>query len=503
MATCAPGIDPAWLALSRLRRRRLDASIAICDSVLQSNPFDLAVWYVKVRSLTNKMWIDESEVDSDGIGDALLDSNAVQKNARPGTSLSAPTGNGSGPPRPMSSNGRPMSGFGRPSTAARPATGSVEAAFGNSRPGTSRPVTSSGRFVRLGTASLKQEPGGPFLDIERMDLNKYVNRPPLARVLAEYCWFVDRNVRKCHELCELASRKCKRTDWWWEQRLGKCYFALSMMRDAEEALQNSLKLQPMLSTHFDLAKVFLKIDQPINALRVYAHASESASMCGDTFLLLQQARVHEDLGDNEQASQIHKRVLQLDSSSVEAIASLGAYQFYCNQPELALRYYRRLLQTGEQSVELWNNVGLCCFYAGQYDFTLACFERALQLADDQTSADVWYNISHLAVGMGDATMAKQALTVATSVDTSHAESLNNLGVLEVKRDKKGEARDLFLSAQEFAPHNFEPSYNIALLAYKAGQYQESFRNVEKALSLYPQHTESLEMLEMLKKKLAR
>ena len=138
-----------------------------------------------------------------------------------------------------------FAGFGRPSTAARPATGartpslpqcksvtfesgSVEAAFGNNRsppeprrpkckpltiscrPGTSRPVTSSGRFVRLGTASLRQEPGGPFLDIERMcfpsarpffrytlhacaaaivatnqlnmDLNKYVNRPPLARV---------------------------------------------------------------------------------------------------------------------------------------------------------------------------------------------------------------------------------------------------------------------------------------------------------------------------------
>ena len=59
-----------------------------------------------------------------------------------------------------------------------------------------------------------QEPGGPFLDIERLDLNKYVNRPPMARVLADYCWFVDRNVRKCHELCELASRKCRRTDWW-------------------------------------------------------------------------------------------------------------------------------------------------------------------------------------------------------------------------------------------------------------------------------------------------
>jgi hypothetical protein len=30
---------------------------------------------------------------------------------------------------------------------------------------------------------------------------------------------------------------------------------------------------------------------------------------------------------------------------------------------------------------------------------------------------------------------------------------------------------LILDAQEFAPHNYEPSYNIALLANKAGQYQ--------------------------------
>jgi hypothetical protein len=71
------------------------------------------------------------------------------------------------------------------------------------------------------------------------------------------------------------------------------------------------------------------------------------------------------------------------------------------------------------------------------------------------------------------------------------ESLNNLGVMELKRDKKGEARDLFSSAQassctwfvaglsmtrllmsqEYAPHNYEPCYNIALLANKAGQFQ--------------------------------
>ena len=46
----------------------------------------------------------------------------------------------------------------------------MESAFAGNRPGTTRPVTSSGRFVRLGTASMKSEPGGPFIDVNKLDL---------------------------------------------------------------------------------------------------------------------------------------------------------------------------------------------------------------------------------------------------------------------------------------------------------------------------------------------
>ena len=53
---------------------------------------------------------------------------------------------------------------------------------------TARPVTSaSGRYVRLGTASMLTEPGGPFLDVSKLDLNKYAQKPALARVLFESC----------------------------------------------------------------------------------------------------------------------------------------------------------------------------------------------------------------------------------------------------------------------------------------------------------------------------
>ena len=40
------------------------------------------------------------------------------------------------------------------------------------------------------------------------------------------------------------------------------------------------------------------------------------------------------------------QVLQLDSSNVEAIACLGSFHFYTDQPEIGLRYFRRLLQMG-------------------------------------------------------------------------------------------------------------------------------------------------------------
>ena len=52
---------------------------------------------------------------------------------------------------------------------------------------------------------------------------------------------------------------------------------------------------------------------------------------------------------------------------------------------------------GVYNAEIFNNIGLCCFYAQQFDMALSCFERALSLASDDNMADVWYNISHVAV----------------------------------------------------------------------------------------------------------
>ena len=60
--------------------------------------------------------------------------------------------------------------------------------------------------------------------------------------------------------------------------------------------------------------------------------------------------------------------------------------------------HRRLLQVGVYNAELFTNLGLCCFYSQQYDMAISCLQRALHLSpNDETTADVWYNIGHVAL----------------------------------------------------------------------------------------------------------
>lgn len=63
-------MNPIWLAHSRLRRRKFDDCIDVCTSVLNCNPYDQAVWYLKTRALTLKQWIDDSELEEEGIAGA-------------------------------------------------------------------------------------------------------------------------------------------------------------------------------------------------------------------------------------------------------------------------------------------------------------------------------------------------------------------------------------------------------------------------------------------------
>uniref|UniRef100_A0A7S1CCY2 Uncharacterized protein n=1 Tax=Bicosoecida sp. CB-2014 TaxID=1486930 RepID=A0A7S1CCY2_9STRA len=498
-------VDPVFRAMFLLRQRRFDDAIDIATALLEENPRDQAVWWLKCRALTAKAWVDDTEMEEEGVAEVLLDDNAMAQAPRPGTSLARPSeGRGGGPDqsvRPVTGAGRPLTGFARPGTSTRPSTGSVSVgdAFKGGRPGTSRPVTALGRQVRLGTASMTATAGGPFVNVDRLDLRKYARRSIIAKALCDYLLYVEHNPRKALELAAEATVRAEFKDWWWKARLGKCYYQLGLFRDAERQFKSALRDTDMIVSYLELCKVYVKLDQPNTAIDNYLKGAELHP--GETSLLVGVARIYDMLNDAK-GTDYYKKVLKYDASNVEAVACLASHHFYSDQPEVALRYYRRLLQMGVQNTELWNNIGLCCFYASQYDMTLSCFDRALALANDDNMSDVWYNVGQVAVGIGDLGLAYQAFKIAVSVDSNHAESYNNLGVLELRKGNIDQARSNFQTAQNLAGYMFEPFFNGALLAYKLGDFQDSYELVQKALGAYGAHSDSKELLKQLQQHFA-
>ncbi|XP_051240695.1 tetratricopeptide repeat protein 8 isoform X2 [Dicentrarchus labrax] len=532
-------MDPLFLAWSYFRRRKLQQCSDICSKILQDNPYDQAAWSLKTRALTEMVYIDEVEVDQEGIAEMMLDESSIAQVARPGTSLRLPgTSQGGGPTpavRPMTQSGRPITGFVRPSTqSGRP--GTMEQAIKTPRTAsTARPVTSaSGRFIRLGTASMLTNPDGPFINLSRLNLAKYSQKPNLSRTLFEFIFHHENDVKNvsvaliCYKAnwfalhCKIVYYSCNTNfiflvqaldlaaqatehaqfkDWWWKVQLGKCYYRLGLYREAEKQFRSALNHQEVVDTYLYLAKVYQRLDQPITALNLFKQGLDHFP--GEVTLLTGIARIHEEMNNISSATEYYKDVLKQDNTHVEAIACIGSNHFYTDQPEIALRFYRRLLQMGVYNCQLYNNLGLCCFYAQQYDMTLSSFERAMALvANDEEQADVWYNIGQVAVGIGDLTLAYQCFKLALAFNNDHAEAYNNLAVLELRKGRIEQSKAFLQTAESLAPHMYEPHFNLSILSEKIGDLQSSYTAAQKSEDAFPEHVDTQQLLKQLRQHFA-
>lgn len=51
-------------------------------------------------------------------------------------------------------------------------------------------------------------------------------------------------------------------DWWWKLVLGKCYYQLGLLRDAEAQFKSALRAHECTTLYLELAKVYMRLDQP-------------------------------------------------------------------------------------------------------------------------------------------------------------------------------------------------------------------------------------------------
>lgn len=49
-----------------------------------------AVWVLKMKALTEQLYVDDLEAEEEGIAEAFMDNETIAESARPGTSLKNP-----------------------------------------------------------------------------------------------------------------------------------------------------------------------------------------------------------------------------------------------------------------------------------------------------------------------------------------------------------------------------------------------------------------------------
>ncbi|KAI9351372.1 hypothetical protein BDR26DRAFT_929831 [Obelidium mucronatum] len=431
-----------------------------CSDLLKSNPRDSAAWLLKARSETRGILLQHDTIDIDfEIGTDSFPKTEVSNNSciRPGTSFRSVTQSQSEPSSIGNKGVKPntarfSSGYIRPLTAARGEGASVNLSVVNRLSTSSGHVmSSSGRLIRLGTASLVSHDLEQFIDVNRLDLKRFC-------LLTIFTVLV--NIPKALELAVHANTETRNTDWWWKLQLAKCFLKLKRYREAETELKGSLEIQ-------------------------FTDAA-SKEYPDSTLPQLAKARVYGLLHDMENSIRLYKSVLQDESYNVEAMSCLASSYFINNQPEIAERYFRRILQTsgGKETSNLLNNIGLCGFYSQQYD-SIPYFERALELSpNDNESADIWYNISHVAIHVGDFDLACEALKLCVSFNSNHAEGWNNLAVLEFRiSGREYKISEGILSSSYSSKAGCELFYNSALVELSKGNIETCFELIEKSLKV--------------------
>jgi len=208
--------------------------------------------------------------------------------------------------------------------------------------------------------------------------------------------------------------------------------------------------------------------------------------------------------------EFYRKVLNLDRTNVEALASLAQEYFYHDHPEIALKMYQQLLSqqsynevTKDNQVQIFNNIGLCCYYIQKPGLAIAALRQALNLSNEEDeTADIWYNIGLVSTSSGNFLLAKQAYQMAITISNErHVQAINNLGVIEFKGGKlelavgRLEQAQSLVESQEMFVH--EVSYNLGCVKEGRGEFSEAWKSFNKSLEIWPENTKAQRRLNVL------
>lgn len=194
-------------------------------------------------------------------------------------------------------------------------------------------------------------------------------------------------------------------------------------------------------------------------------------MLPNMLFLLDKAEILSRQGHHEEASQICRKILQLDGKNLEATFLLATIMHTTASWNEAAVLYQRACAFAPEVGFLRINLGLALQELGRFEEALAVFDKAEALGE--VTVNLYYNRGVLLQRLERMDQARQEFERALSIDEKHINSWINLGAVCLWTDDNAGALHCCHHGLHLDPANTALIGNLATVYGKLFRFEES------------------------------
>jgi len=189
-------------------------------------------------------------------------------------------------------------------------------------------------------------------------------------------------------------------------------------------------------------------------------------------------------GQYAEAVERLKTATSLMSTNAQAWNYLGLAYHYAGQPDDAADAYKKAIFHDQNLVEVHYNLG--CLLLEQNHPDLAKAELTAYTLRNDKSVDGFVKLGEAQIALHDLTGAERSLNQARLIDGQNPEALNDMGVVDLQRNRVTEAAQFFNAALRYKPDYAPAMLNLAIISQThLNNRQEALKRYREYLALNP------------------
>jgi tetratricopeptide (TPR) repeat protein len=264
------------------------------------------------------------------------------------------------------------------------------------------------------------------------------------------------------------------------RKKGRARRALGLYEDV-------LRLRPWdLESRFELGDLLWELgrsDEAFEQLSLVAGAAPKHIKARRALVL-----IHASRSDNASLVKELQLIATLAPKDVETKPELGAALVASSRNTEAIETYKSILELNDKNVQAHKFLGDLYKKEGQQQRAVRSYGLAIKAAPNDPRA--YFLLGAMYVASGDDEAARRIYLKAQRFPKLRGEAYNNLGAIELRRNKLIQSIWYLRRAVRFKPRKAGYRYNLALSLSRNKNHAEALSEVDTALSLNPEHVES-------------